>query len=315
MSDRPPQVDRRAVDLLLQILETPGASVTAAAIETLGPDLAAPLIGAGLLKPAGHEATAVSMSDHDDVPVNLTRSAENRGYGYFSPTAGWITVPTELRTRHRVDIPMFMAQLLASLDRRSAGTVPLIPELLWEVGDVRLGRRPQRVPLWFARRLHDQAVWRQVKGVAQARPAPGLRVLLTSTAFRRVPDEGVAGHEIISVPDVIDHNAGVALHPEILAARVGGRDHRSDGPLAHTADFTVVTVHGKDYPFRGAKQRDLVRQLVDAFQRGAPRCLTAKVLEEANYNSSVNTIAKAFSGRDDWREFIAEDGGSCWIFT
>lgn len=147
MSDRPPQVDRRAVDLLLQILETPGASVTAAAIETLGPDLAAPLIGAGLLKPAGHEATAVSMSDHDDVPVNLTRSAENRGYGYFSPTAGWITVPTELRTRHRVDIPMFMAQLLASLDRRSAGTVPLIPELLWEVGDVRLGRRPQRVPL------------------------------------------------------------------------------------------------------------------------------------------------------------------------
>lgn len=72
MSDRGEQIGRDAVDLLLQILEMPNPVVTAAAIETLGARRAAPLIELGLLKPAGHERSSASMSDHDDAPVNLT---------------------------------------------------------------------------------------------------------------------------------------------------------------------------------------------------------------------------------------------------
>jgi hypothetical protein len=76
----------------------------------------------------------------------------------------------------------------------------------------------------------------------------------------------------------------------------------------------VITVHGKDYAFT-RKQRSVVRHLVEAFEAGSPRCLTAKVLEEAENAPSVNTLGKAFSGRTDWREFIAEKDGTCWIFV
>jgi hypothetical protein len=42
--------------------------------------------------------------------------------------------------------------------------------------------------------------------------------------------------------------------------------------------------------------------------------LTAEVLEAAGYSDSVNTIAKALSGRKDWRGFITEEHGCCWMF-
>jgi hypothetical protein len=45
-----------------------------------------------------------------------------------------------------------------------------VPELLWKIGDARVERRSQRGPIWFARRLYDQSVWRQIKDVASRRP-------------------------------------------------------------------------------------------------------------------------------------------------
>jgi hypothetical protein len=66
MSDSGEPIGREAGDLLLQVLEMPEPMVTAAAIETLGVQRAAPLVKAGLLKPAGHERVIASFSDHDD---------------------------------------------------------------------------------------------------------------------------------------------------------------------------------------------------------------------------------------------------------
>ena len=39
------------------------------------------------------------------------------------------------------------------------------------------------------------------------------------------------------------------------------------------------------------------------------------VLEAAGYSDSVNTLAKAFSRRTDWSDFIKEERGRCWMFT
>ncbi len=77
------------------------------------------------------------------------------------------------------------------------------------------------------------------------------------------------------------------------------------------ADGAAVTVYGKRYSFSGSKQRAVIRQLFEAWQSGQPERLTAEVLENAGYSDSVNTLAKAFSKRPDWRDFIEEQHGRC----
>jgi hypothetical protein len=122
------------------------------------------------------------------------------------------------------------------------------------------------------------------------------------------------GHEIINIRDVAD-SCSVTVAPELLAARLSSASPRSGGALTVAADGASVTVRGTIYAFAGSKQRDVIRQLFAAWESGNRECLTARVLEGAGYSPSVNTLAKAFSGRNDWREFIAEANGRCWIFS
>lgn len=79
------------------------------------------------------------------------------------------------------------------------------------------------------------------------------------------------------------------------------------------ADGASITVRGKSYAFTGTKQRAIIRHLFEAWQRGERECLTAAVLEAADSGDQVRTLGKAFRGRADWREFIKEERGRCWI--
>ena len=212
-----------ALELLLSAAETPEAAISGTVLNGHYASESEFLKETGLLKPHGHEAVVTSQADHDDAPVTLSWSAEDGGLGYFSPTAGWVSVPDDQIARFQVDVPTVIKELMGQVDWPSrSGPAPLVPDLLWEIGDVRLGRRTQRVPIWFARRLHEPSVWRQIKNVAKARPATRLRVVLTSTSSHRIPDETIAGHLLVGIRDVIDFASGLAINPDILAARLDG---------------------------------------------------------------------------------------------
>jgi hypothetical protein len=315
MSDAAPVLDRQSIDLLFSVIETPNAAIAGVVLTDYYGSVSRELQESGLLVPDGHEVTTASLADHDDAPVTLTWSDDGSGYGYFSSATGWVAVPNDRIARYRVNLTSFVERLLSRIDWPSkTGLIPLIPDTLWEIGDVRIEGRTKRIPVWIGRRLHDPEIWAAVQEVMRSRPAAGLRVIFASTATGRLPAETIAGNVIIAVRDVIDHGAGLAVDPAILAARIAGSQRRGDRPLSHSADYSVITVHGKDYAFT-RKQRSVVRHLVEAFEAGSPRCLTAKVLEEAENAPSVNTLGKAFSGRTDWREFIAEKDGTCWIFV
>ena len=314
MSDRVPPPDRGAADFLLSVAETPDAAVSA---QVLGDSVAAagPALKAnGLLRLEDHRRAAASLTDHEDEPVDLTWSPEHRGYGYFSPAAGWVTVPNDRLAVFRVDFDALFDRLLERLDLPPRSPrVELVPDLLWEVGEVRLPGRGKRVPLWIGRRLADSAVWSRFGDTVRGRPAPGLRIVLSVTPSDRLPALVFHGHSLIALRDVADHG-GLAVDPGILAARVASGSQGEHAPIAMAADGAAVTVHGKRFAFRGSKQRVVIRRLYEAWETGSPDCLTAEVLETAGYSGSVNTLAKAFSGRTDWREFIAEEHGSCWMF-
>ena len=298
----------------MSVIETPDAVISGSVLDGYYGRVAPALKAAGILQPKDHSRAAVSLVDHEDEPVNLAWSPEHRAYGYFSPAAGWVSVPGDQLATFHVNFSKLIGQLVERLDLSPrSGPVELVPDLLWEVGDARLPGRSKRSSVWIGRRLGDPAVWKRFVDTARMRPAPGLRIVLTLTPVERLPAEVHHGHTLIAVRDVADHN-GLAVVPDLLAARVATGSQLNDDLITMAADGASVTVRGARYAFSGSKQRAILRQLYDAWKSGSPELLTAEVLESAGYSTSVNTLAKAFSGRPEWREFLNEEHGRCWMF-
>ena len=298
----------------MSVIETPDAVISGSVLDGYYGRVAPALKAAGILQPKDHSRAAVSLVDHEDEPVNLAWSPEHRAYGYFSPTAGWVSVPGDQLATFHVNFSKLIGQLVERLDLSPrSGPVELVPDLLWEVGDARLPGRSKRSSVWIGRRLGDPAVWKRFVDTARMRPAPGLRIVLTLTPVERLPAEVHLGHTLIAVRDVADHN-GHAVVPDLLAARVAAGSQLNDDLIAMAADGASLTVRGTRHAFSGSKQRAIIRQLHDAWKSGNRELLTAEVLESAGYSTSVNTLAKAFSGRPEWREFIKEENGRCWLF-
>ncbi|WP_281301867.1 MULTISPECIES: hypothetical protein [unclassified Iodidimonas] len=310
----PSSIDRKAADLLLSVIETPDAVIGGSVLDSYYGRVAPALKASGILQSKDHSRAAVSLVDHEDEPVNLTWCPKHRAYGYFSPSAGWVNVPGNQLATYRVNFGMLLEQLLERLDiSPRTAPVELVPDLLWEVGDARLPGRSKRISVWIGRRLSDAATWKRFIDAARKRPAPGLRIVLSFTPGNRLPTDVHLGHALIAVRDVADHN-GLAVISELLAARVAAGSQLTDDLIAMAADGASLTVRGTRHSFSGSKQRAIIRQLYDAWRSGHPELLTAEVLESAGYSTSVNTLAKAFSGRPEWREFIKEENGRCWLF-
>ncbi len=316
MSDARRVLSPAAVDLLSVIAETPGAEIAGAVLIDHYGTVAAQLLNLGVLIPEGHETSTTSLADHDDVPVSVTWSAEHGAFGYFSATAGWVAVPADRLAMHRIVFDKLLRQLVAPLfASKRIPLTPLLPNLLWEVGDVKLPGRSKRAPLWIGRRFADAGVWGQFAGIIRNRPAPGLRIVLSLTPGDRLPAGILNGHAIIPVRDVAQAANGLAIDPDLLAARVASGAQPSDALITMAADGASISVRGKRYKFSTVKQRAVIRQLFEAWQSGDPERLTAEVLVKAGYGDKTNILGKAWSGRKDWREFIAEKDGRCWMFT
>ena len=285
------------LELLLNAVETPEAVISGAVLDDYHASESIVLKETGLLKPHGHEEVSVSGADHDDAPVTLSWSADDGGLGYFSPTAGWVNVAEDRIARFRVDFPVLLARLMVQADVSSrSGPAPLVPDLLWEIGDVRLGRRTQRAPIWFARRLHEPSVWRQIKDVAKARPTSGLRVVLTSTPSHRFQDETIAGHLLVGIRDVIDFASGLAVHPNILAARLDGSLAPDIGEAVHLSPEGKQLVINGDVTirFRSEYHIAIIRKLVTGFREG--KRFTARELLDLT-QLSANTLRQAFGSK------------------
>jgi hypothetical protein len=95
---------------------------------------------------AKHRASP-SLVDHEDEPVELIWSGRHEGYGYFSPAAGWVTVENLRLALFGVSFDALIRHVLGPLDGMNETAIILEPDLLWEVGQVRLPGRGKRVSL------------------------------------------------------------------------------------------------------------------------------------------------------------------------
>lgn len=280
--------------------------------EQLG-DKARALIDVGTLIPDGNRSSILMTVGESEVDVPVMRDGTGK-LRCFHPDRGFLDVdPLQLGT-FRLDTDR-LPEIAVNLLGMPASTKPmtLVPDHLWDLGQDYLTTK--KFPIYLARRLGRPDIHDRIGEALGPRRARGPSLLLTTGAIPRhlaLPPE----YRAIAIADGLVLNGhGVQLDKAILrGVLLSGGMPADNGPLTHSADFDVVTVHGKAYPFRGLNQRGIVRELIEAFQAGQPRCLTAGVLEKAGCGNTVNTLAKAFGRRTDWRDFIAEDDGSCWIF-
>lgn len=307
-------LSKRAIDLLLRAMEARSASLQVPALHQVSRAATDALLKANLLVPNGHVPVVAGMDDYEDEPFEATWSAELKSFGYHDSIGRWITVTDQDIAACRVDYGLALAKMLVAFERAGPSRpTPLIADLIWDVGTIKLAGAKAPVPVWFARRLSDPGVGARLQTLIARRPPQEIRVVLTSTGGGRSPEISQKRNHIISVADVAGDPAKLAISPQILGARVFPGQAQRRFPIDHSDDYGIVWLRGETLTFGSDKQRQLLGLLFEAYWSGSPVCRTAVVLFEAGYGDSTNAFSKVFSGRDDWRSFIKYADGNCWI--
>ena len=267
MSDGP-YLSEEAVSFLLELLEQHEPLLSAGTAK-MKAEATAILDAAGLLVPHDNELIVMSPDDHADMPVSVAWSESHGALTYFSPAAGIVTVPLADVQRRRVEVKQVIAAISAGWDvPANRPPFALIDDVLWEITDVRLGRRAARSPVWFARRLWDRDVRLEVFERMRARPLQTQRLILTSSRGERLKNVEIPGAMIVPIRDVLVRPNGLAVSSEILSARLHGVPAPEViGPIFLSVDGTQLRIHGGPViPFKKGQQMEAIRLLVAAYR-------------------------------------------------
>ncbi|MCX7382581.1 MAG: hypothetical protein NT133_14450 [Alphaproteobacteria bacterium] len=258
-----------AADLLLAVLESEQPMLNGAAAE-FSPGPVALLEAAGLLVSHGHETMSASGADDDDALVSLIRKDDAGAMAFLSPASGLVTVPRHRLQLRRVEMSRLFAAVSDQLGMpRAQDPKSLADGFLWEVGGARIGKRPARVPVWFARRMWDPAVRQKVIDALAARPHGQAIVILCSCPARRVSGVAVPGGVLVPIRDVTISDATLTVSADILDARLRGVAVPAEGPLVLSSDNTLLTINGRlHFEFKSQPMMNAIRLLVDAYRNG-----------------------------------------------
>ena len=301
-----------AVDLLLRILETKSARMAGGIMLASFGEAARVLLASDILTKVGQSNVAAAMDDYEDEPTRVEWSPERESHGYYSSSGKWVAVPEEELNLYGVKMPAFLTQLLVRCDRvTSPAQDPLVADILWDLGTVRLETRGKPVSVWFARRLFDEGHSGKVEAMAVNRPPSDTRVIITPTDGS--VDLQAPGHLTVAIREVAESSVGFVIDPAILAKRLKLVPSSVLKPIRHSADYGTIYIGDDKYEFIGLQHRAILTILVDAYNSNDPVRLTADVLEEVKAGIKVTNLGRAFSGNKHWRKFIKEKAGQCWI--
>lgn len=307
-------LNKPAIDLLLRVLEARSTQIAGATLTEYFPRAAATLLASDLLIPHGHMPVVAAMDAYEDEPIPAIWSPEHRAFGYHNNLGRWVDVEERAFTAYRVDHDRLFAAMLVPFERQgSARAVTLIADHLWDIGTMRVPGAKMPMPVWFARRLADPQVWTQVMSLVERRPATEMRVILTSTRGDRLPPAPNRQHALVSVADVLEATDRLVISPQMLAARIFPHQVQRRYPIDHSDNYGFVWLRNETFAFRGHNHRNLLEQLFEAYWAEQPVLRVIPTLSEAGFSDKTNSLSKAFSGRDDWRKFIKQSEGNCWI--
>jgi len=302
------QLDRAAVEFLLQAMEAPQLQVTAAALSLYPFSLGDVLVKRGYLVPDGHEVVLTSP-DLQDRLMSLVWSEDSQGFGYFDAAEGWVKTGHEDIKRFRIDMDRVISSLTRRLDLPSSVSRRMpVANLLWDLGTCRLGRRSKKLPMLFARRLGHPASAQLAQRALRTRPLNEEIVLLTSTPSEQLPPLKVA--HVISIQDIIDRR--LTLDTNRIAAIL-------DRSIASTpSDRIVLLAGGKEVGFfgssysfaKGAHQRRIVQLIYDRYSEGEHPLSVDYVVAELGLRTNAR-IRDFFKKHPAWGIVLFEKDGKC----
>jgi hypothetical protein len=319
MSETGARLSHAAVDLLLTIVETPGMAISGAALDGYHTEAGAELGAVGALEVDGFEPVAASQADHDDAVVSLAWDGATRRHEYFSPSAGMVAV--ENRALRRLCVrPSWLLDWLAR-ELGFAGAVhpvELVPDRLWDLGDVWLGERKlgqRRTAIYIGRRIGEPSALFRMRTALQSRAGrpPGI-ILSSSPAGAGEEFAGAALPPVISIircakAGVTDYRLDASI---IYTTAHGLRSMRPQSPVQVDAEFRVVWVGDREFRFRGDKQRQVVGYLHSAWERGEGRISVALMFSDLDF-AETTRLRDLFRGHPDWKDLIGYEGGACWL--
>ncbi|VDC19193.1 hypothetical protein [Pseudogemmobacter humi] len=271
------------------------------------------LMDAGLLVQRGSTMSVVAEDDLDDTPTSVIAHPITGQHGHLG-NAAWHEERTSARRRvYALDMAAVARRLVARLDcSLGKDPVPYLDGAVLDFGTARLPKRRARVGIWIARGLTTPSMFEGFHQFVARRPPDGLRVVLFLDPPDRRRFRFIRGHEFVALADVVDHEDGLAIAPEVLSARLlKGPSHM--GPVWVSGDGGVLIVHGRWHEFTGGKQKIAVAMLAEARLDGDPVLPVARILEEAECGPSVKRLKNLFDGHSTWQEVIRESGSSAWL--
>ena len=306
------RIDLAARQLLYSIAGTRDARVSAMALAHMR-DAGRVLMDAGLLVQRGGAMSVVAEDDLDDSPISVIVHPVTGQHGQLGNATWQDERASERRRVYALDMAAVARRVVARLNcSLGKDPVPYLDGAVLDFGTARLPRRRARVGMWVARGLTAPAAFAELRQVVAQRPPDGLRLVIFLDLLDRHRLRFIRGHELVGLADVVDHEDGLAVSPEILAARLmKGPSHQ--GHVWTSGDGGLLIVHGRWHEFTGGKQKIAVAMLAEAWLDGDPVLPVARVLEEAECGASVKRLKDLFGGHPTWREVIRESGTTCWL--
>ena len=312
-------ISYRAVELVLNIMEMPNMGISATALDEYHSEAGAELLAWGALEPDDFEPVAVSQAEPEDGVVTAVWDSDIGGYGIFSPARGMVAIDSRSMIRYRLRSSWLIGWIAAELGLSSgARPVELVADRVWDVGDVWLGERKserRRTSIYVARRLGELGALARLCAALQSRAGRPPGVILSSSPATMTDDAMLAGMTPV-MPLLRCAKAGVGnfcLDAAIIRTAVhGARPPSSDSLVRVDADFRVVRVGACEFQFRGDKQRQVIRYLHNAWDRGEGPVNTALMFSDLEFPETTR-LRDLFKGYSGWRDLIGLGDGVCWI--
>ena len=306
------RIDLAARQLLSSIAGTRDARVSAMALAHMR-DAGRVLMDAGLLVQRGGAMSVVAEDDLDDSPISVIVHPVTGQHGHLGNATWQDERASERRRVYALDMAAVARRVVARLNcSLGKDPVPYLDGAVLDFGTARLPNRTARVGIWVVRGLTGPRAFEQFRQLAARRPSEGLRLVISLDPAEGLRRSILKGHEIVPLEDVVDHEDGVAVNPDILSARLLTGPSEV-GPVWVSGDGAILIVHGERFEFKGTKQKAAVLMMAEAFIAGAHRLSTDAVLEAAACGRTVRRLSELFKGHPAWKRVIFESGASCWI--
>jgi hypothetical protein len=232
--------------LALRLLEANKLSVTHDALfETFG-SAVAELVEKGFWLRTG-SANEATIHDDDGQPTNVDWDEDRREFGYYKAAEGWTPIDPARLDCYEPDIDRLLDCLLDRKLRKPVGGIFKVDDqgFAWEVGTLRLTRRGP-TSVWFVRCLRDLVAASEITAAAAARPASGLRLLLTSSSRAAAQSIRIPSATIVSIADILSTDDHPRIDMATLKARLMGSTAEPVTEPVHLADDgSVLTLLGQ----------------------------------------------------------------------